>query len=109
MATIEDFQKLDIRTGIIVQAWDFPEAKKPSLKLEIDFGDLGMRKSSAQITDFYSPETLIGKNIIAIVNFPPRQIGKFVSEVLVLGALDADGRVILLHTDQKTPAGLKIA
>jgi tRNA-binding protein len=109
MATIHDFEQLDMRTGTIIKAEAFPEARKPAIKLHIDFGELGVKKSSAQVTVSYSPETLVGKQIVAVVNFPPRQIGKFVSEVLVLGALGDGGDVILLRPDRVVENGLRIA
>jgi tRNA-binding protein len=109
MPTFHDFEQLDIRTGTIIAAEPFPEARKPAIKLLIDFGELGVKKSSAQLTVSYSPEMLIGKQIVAVVNFPPRQIGPFVSEVLVLGALGDDGDVILLRPDRDVPNGSKIA
>lgn len=98
-----------MRTGTIIKAEAFPEARKPAIKLHIDFGELGVKKSSAQVTVSYSPETLVGKQIVAVVNFPPRQIGKFVSEVLVLGALGDGGDVILLRPDRVVENGLRIA
>lgn len=100
MATIEDFQKLDIRTGRIVEVNDFPEAKKPAYKLKIDFGpEIGIKNSSVQIVALYKKEELIGKLVLGVVNFPPRKIGPFESEVLTLGVPDADGKVILITPD----------
>lgn len=97
MATIEDFHKLDIRVGRVVAAEDFPEARKPAYKLTIDFGvELGVRKSSAQITARYTKDMLVGKLVLAVVNFPPRQIGPFLSEVLTLGVPDEEGNVVLV-------------
>lgn len=102
----DDFQKVDIRVGAIVDAQPFPEARRPAIKLWIDFGEpIGVRKSSAQITKYYAPETLIGRRVLAVVNFPPRQIGPFMSEVLTLGVPDADGEVILIGPDQEAPLG----
>lgn len=105
-ASYEDFLKLDIRVGRIVRAEPYPEARKPAFKLWVDFGGtLGERRSSAQLTQHYAPETLIGRQVIAVVNFPPRQIGKVMSEVLVLGVPDAQGEVVLLGPDQEVPLG----
>ncbi len=102
----DDFAKLDIRAGTVVRAESFPEARKPSIKLWIDFGpELGTKKTSAQITRYYAAETLIGRQVAAVVNFPPRQIGKFMSEVLVLGFPDADGEVVLIAPDHDVPNG----
>lgn len=106
MIDFDDFLKVDIRVGRITHVEAFPEARKPAFKLRIDFGgDIGEKKSSAQITKHYTPETLVGHEILAVVNFPPRQIGKFMSEVLVLGVPDAEGEVVLLRPDINVPVG----
>lgn len=104
-----DFEKVEIRTGTIIAVSDFPEARKAAYKLAIDFGDLGIKKSSAQITAHYPKESLIGKQIVAVVNFPPKQIGPFLSECLVLGAIQADGSVVVLQTEREVENGLRIA
>ena len=105
-ASFDDFMKLDIRCGTIIKAEPFPEARKPALKLLIDFGgDLGTKKSSAQITQNYDCDALIGKQVMAVVNFPPRQIGPLMSEVLTLGVPDDDGEVMLISPDQPVPDG----
>jgi tRNA-binding protein len=102
--SFEDFQRVDIRVGTVVDAQPFPEARKPAIKLWVEFGGaLGVRKSSAQITKHYSCDRLIGRQVLAVVNFPPRQIGPFVSEVLVLGVPDENGEVVLLRPDLKVP------
>jgi len=108
MATMDDFTKLDIRAGTILSAKPFEKAKKPAYQLEIDFGtEIGIKKSSAQITEHYTPEDLIGKQILAVVNFPPRQIANFFSEVLVLGTYSAGG-VVLITPDKPVQNGDKL-
>ena len=109
MATIEEFEALDIRVGTIVAAEPFPEARKPAIKLRIDFGaELGVKRSSAQITKYYTPEEVVGRQVLAVVNFPSRQIGKFMSEVLTLGVPDAEGAVVMIRPDQAVPNGGKL-
>ena len=102
----EDFLKVDVRVGTIIAVDEFPDARKPAYKLRVDFGDdIGVRKSSAQVTIYYTREELVGRQVVAVVNFPPRQIGKFMSEILVLGVPDDKGEVVLLQPDHKVPNG----
>lgn len=104
--SFDDFMKVDIRVGVVIRAAPYPEARIPAIKLWIDFGrDLGEKKSSAQLTDHYTPEALVGTTVMAVVNFPPRQIGKVMSEVLVLGVPDSNGAVVLMRPDMDIPAG----
>ncbi|MGH7303646.1 MAG: tRNA-binding protein [Candidatus Rokuibacteriota bacterium] len=105
----QDFEKVDMRVGVVTDAKEFPEARRPAYRLWIDFGPvLGVKRSSAQITAHYRPADLIGRRVVAVVNFPPKQIGPFVSEVLVLGAYNEAGEVILLDPDQPVAPGSKI-
>jgi tRNA-binding protein len=108
MITFEDFQKIDIRVGKIIEVKDFKEARSPSYKVKIDFGELGIKISSAQITKLYSKEDLLNRQIVAVVNFPPKRIAGFKSEVLILGVMKEDREVILLQPDREVPLGYKI-
>ncbi len=106
LISFDDFMKVDVRVGRIVEAQPFPEARKPAIKLVIDFGgEIGRKKSSAQITKHYTPEALVGRQVLAVVNFPPRQIGKFMSEVLTLGVPDQTGEVVLIGPGLEVPEG----
>ncbi|MDP9375781.1 MAG: tRNA-binding protein [Chloroflexota bacterium] len=108
MATIADFEALDMRVGRVVEVDDFPQARKPAYRLTIDFGPLGIKRSSAQLTDLYREDDLRDRLVIAVVNFPPRQIGPFRSEVLVLGLPNAEGRVVLLAPERDVPLGGRV-
>jgi tRNA-binding protein len=104
--SFDDFLKVDIRVGQVLRAEPYPEARKPAIKMWIDFGpEIGEKRTSAQVTAHYTPESLVGRQVMAVVNFPPRQIGKFMSEVLVLGVSDAQGGIVLLAPDQPVPIG----
>ena len=108
MATFDDFMKLDIRVGTIVEAIDFEKAKKPAYKIKVDFGeDIGIKNSSAQITNIYTKEELVGRQVLAVVNFPPKQVADFMSEVLILGTYSKDG-VVLIKPDRKVENGDKL-
>lgn len=105
-----DFQKVDIRVGTVIEVEDFPEARRPAFKLKVDFGsEIGVKKSSAQITDLYTKESLLGKQVLAVVNFPEKQIGPFMSECLVTGIHRSDGSVVLSTVDMKLPNGARLA
>ena len=107
--SFDDFLRVDIRVGTVVHAEPFPQARKPALKLRIDFGPgIGEKKSSAQITAHYAPEALIGRQVLGVVNFPPRQIGPFMSEVLVLGLADSEGEIVLIGPEQPVPDGARM-
>lgn len=104
----QDFIKIDLRAGTVIKAEDFPEARQPAYKLQVDFGpDIGIRKSSAQITALYSKEELVGKRVLGVVNFPPKQIGPFMSECLITGCYREDGNVVLVTPDKEVPNGAK--
>jgi len=107
MATFDEFMDLDIRVGRIISVEDFPEARKPAYKLAINFGPLGIKRSSAQITELYEKEDLVGREVVCVINFPPKQVADFVSEVLVLGVYTESG-VVLLQPDREVPLGAKI-
>jgi tRNA-binding protein len=108
MLTWEEFEQVDMRTGTILEVNDFPKARNPAYQLTIDFGELGIKKSSAQITKLYNKEDLIGKQVIAVVNFPPKQIATFMSECLVLGVIGNEKEIILLQPERPVPNGFKI-
>src|SRR5579864_1671029 len=106
--TWKDFERVELRAGTIIEVEDFPQARKPAYKLKIDFGELGVRRSSAQIKDLYTKEELLGKQILGVVNFPPKQIANFVSEVLTTGFYQPSGEVVLLHPERKVPNGARL-
>jgi tRNA-binding protein len=109
MITWEDFEKVDVRAGTIVEAREFPQARKPAYQLVLDFGpEIGIKQSSAQLTHHYTPATLVGRQVLAVVNFPPKQIGPFRSEVLVMGAPDADGHTVLAALAAPVPNGSRL-
>jgi len=108
LVTFEDFQKIDIRVGRIIEVEDFPKARVPAFKMKVDFGELGIKKTSAQLTKLYSKSDLLHRKIIAVVNFPPKRIAGFKSEILILGVMKEEGEVILLQPDREAPIGYKI-
>ncbi|MEM9285488.1 MAG: tRNA-binding protein [Pseudomonadota bacterium] len=108
--TFDTFMDIDVRVGTVIEAAPFPEARRPAIKLTIDFGpDVGIKKSSAQITVHYAPDNMVGRQVMGVVNFPPRQIGPFISEVLVLGFADADGAIVLAGPDRPVPNGMRMS
>lgn len=109
MATIEDFMELDIRIGTVVKASPFPEARKPAIKLEVDFGEMGIKQSSAQITYRYEPEQLVGRQVAGVVNFPPMRVAGFKSEVLVIGGVPGKDDVVLLRPDEPVENGTRVS
>ena len=108
LITYTDFEKIDIRIGTVTQVEDFPEARKPAYRLWIDFGELGIKKTSAQVTKLYGKEDLVGRQVVAVVNFPPKQVGKFMSECLVLGGVGEAGQVVLLQPERSVENGLRV-
>lgn len=105
MITWEEFEKVEIRVGTIVEASDFPEARRPAYKIKVDLGEIGIKKSSAQVTDLYRKEDLIGKQVLCVCNFPPKQVGKYMSEILVTGFYNEENKVVLSTVDMKVPNG----
>lgn len=107
--TWEDFEKVEIRVGTVLEVHDFPKARKPAYQFTVDFGEFGKKRSSAQVTDLYKPEDLLHKQVVAVTNFPPKQIANFWSECLILGVVGAGGVVVLLRPEREVPNGLRIA
>ncbi len=105
----DEFRRVDVRVGRVLEVEPFPEARKPSYKMRVDFGPLGVKRTSAAVAPWYEPEDLVGRQVVAVVNFPPKQIANTLSEVLVLGAVEADGRVVLLQPDRESQLGARIA